>query len=87
MKANCLLRTTAMVAALMFSQTSLAEDKAESGEWVPVRHLQFSEDDIEGGIMGPEGEQILAVPRTRHASLIELRGGFEVEIVKTMEDM
>jgi hypothetical protein len=62
---------------------------AKSGDdgWVPVKHLEFTPDDIEGGLLGPEGEQITSVPRAEHASLIEIRGGFEAEVIKTMENM
>jgi len=62
---------------------------AQSGDdgWVPIKHLEFTPDDIEGGLLGPQGEQITSVPRAEHASLIEIRAGFEAEIVKTMEDM
>lgn len=55
--------------------------------WVPVRHLEFTPDDIEGGVTGPADEPITAIVRAAQPSLIELRSGFEAEIVKTMEDM
>jgi len=61
--------------------------RSDSGGWAPVKHLEFSPDDIEGGWLGPEGEQITSVPRTSHPSLIEIRTGFEAELVKTMEDL
>lgn len=55
--------------------------------WAPVKHLEFTADDVEGGLLGPEGERIEAVPRAEHPSLIELREGFEAEVVKTLEDL
>ncbi len=54
--------------------------------WVPVKHLEFSDEDIEGGWLGPEGDLIISTERARHASLIEIREGFEAEIIKTMEN-
>jgi len=64
-----------------------AAAKSDQDGWVPVKHLEFSPDDIEGGTSGPEGEPIISVPRAQHNSLIEIRSGFEAEIVKTMETM
>jgi len=61
--------------------------RSDSEGWVPVKHLEFSPDDIEGGWLGPEGEQITCVPPTHHPLLIEIRAGFESEIAKTMEDL
>ncbi len=54
--------------------------------WVPVKHLEFSDEDIEGGYLGPDGELIVAADRAHHPSLIEIREGFEAEIIKTMEN-
>jgi|GEM_PF-5367420 len=62
-------------------------DNDDRDAWVPVKHLEFTPDDIQGGLLGPEGERIETVVRAVQPSLIELRKGFEVEIVKTMEDM
>jgi hypothetical protein len=86
-----LARIAAFLASLLPAGAATAQDLARvrpSDEvWVPVKHLEFSPDDIEGGCLGPEGEAIISVQRARHASLIEIRAGFEGEIVKTMEDM
>jgi hypothetical protein len=65
---------------------------AQGGEdgkdgWVPVKHLAFTDEEIEGGVFTPDGERIETILRATHPSLIELREGFEAEIVKTMEDM
>lgn len=54
--------------------------------WVPVKHLEFSDEDIEGGWLGPDGDLIVSTERARHASLIEIREGFEAELIKTMEN-
>jgi hypothetical protein len=51
-----------------------------------VKHLEFTAEDIEGGFLGPDGALIVSVNRAEHPSLIELRAGFEAEIVKTMEN-
>jgi hypothetical protein len=59
----------------------------ETDGWAPVKHLEFTDEDVTAGLTGPEGELIQVVPRVAHPSLIEIRGGFEVEVVKTMEDM
>jgi hypothetical protein len=78
------------VACSFVAGTGLAQgDRGEDGKdgWVPVKHLTFTDDDIEGGIMAPDGTRIESVLPVTHPSLIELREGFEAEIVKTMEDM
>ena len=54
--------------------------------WAPVKHLEFTDEDIEGGFLGSDGALIVSVNRAEHPSLIEIRAGFEAEIVKTMED-
>jgi hypothetical protein len=56
-------------------------------DWVPVKHLSFTPEDVEGGLVGPEGELIEIVQRAAQPSLIEIRAGFEAEVVKTMENM
>jgi hypothetical protein len=63
-----------------------ARTKSQDDEWVPVKHLEFTADDVEGGLLGPNGELIVASERARHASLIEIREGFEAEIVKMLEN-
>jgi hypothetical protein len=52
-----------------------------------VKHLEFTAEDVEGGLLGPDGTLILSVKRAEHRSLIEIREGFEAEIIKTMENM
>jgi len=63
------------------------EGNAGGWGWAPVKRLEFTDDDVRGGLLGPEGERIEAVERAPQPSLIELRAGFEAEVVKTMEDM
>jgi hypothetical protein len=83
------------ILALSVSLLSAGPASAQGGRtanssddgWVPVKHLEFTPDDIEGGLSGPEGEPILSVRRAEHPSLIEIRAGFEAEVVKTMENM
>lgn len=79
--------STSMLAARTGAAQVSSSDKQDNDGWVPVKHLEFSPDDIEGGTMGPEGEAILSVPRAQHPSLIEIRAGFEAEIVKTLESL
>jgi hypothetical protein len=66
-----------------------AQGSKERGDdgWVPVKHLEFTDEDVEGGLLGPEGELIEVVQRAVQPSLIEIRQGFEAEVVKTMENM
>jgi hypothetical protein len=52
-----------------------------------VKHLEFTPEDVEGGLLGPEGELIEIVQRAVQPSLIEIRQGFEAEVVKTMENL
>lgn len=59
----------------------------DSEAWVPVKHLEFTPDDVEAGLTGPDGELIEIVQRAAQPSLIEIRTGFEVELVKTMDDL
>ena len=88
---NCLLTILALSTSLLLAgaasaQSSVAAKSSDDG-WAPVKHLEFTPDDIEGGLLGPEGEQITSVRRAEHPSLIEIRAGFEAEVVKTMENM
>jgi hypothetical protein len=89
--ARSLLQITAFSTSLLSMGAAAAQGsaaaKVDDDGWVPVKHLEFSPDDIEGGALGPEGEPIISVPRAQHNSLIEIRSGFEAEIVKTMENM
>lgn len=85
---NRLVAPLVLAACLFASPAVLAQGtRADADDWVPVKHLEFTADDIEGGLLGPEGELIQAVPRAVHPSLIEIRQGFEAEVVKTMENM
>jgi hypothetical protein len=88
---KCLLSTVALCACLLLPAAVLAQADKEADTdgkvWVPVKHLTFTPEDIEGEVFTPEGERIETVLRADHPSLIELREGFEAEIVKTMEDM
>ena len=85
-----LLRTIALSVSLLFATTAAAQGssaaKANDDGWAPVKHLEFTPEDIEGGFLGPDGALIISVQRAAHPSLIEIRAGFEAEIVKTMED-
>jgi hypothetical protein len=91
MKNTHRILTALALAAWLVPDGALAQHEtaadSDADRWVPVRRLEFSADEIEGGVIGPDGEQIVSVPRTRHRSLIELRAGFETEIVKTLEDL
>jgi hypothetical protein len=79
--------STSLLSVGAVSAQSFATAKLDEDGWVPIKHLEFSPDDIEGGTSDPEGEPIISVPRAQHSSLIEIRAGFESEIVKTMENM
>lgn len=87
---NCLLRFLALSATLLPAGAALAQNGVGAGSeddgWVPVKHLEFKPEDVEGGRLGPGGEEIVSVPRAQHRSLIEIRAGFEAEIVKTMDE-
>jgi hypothetical protein len=89
--ATRLLPVLAISASLLWAGAASAQrsETARSGDdgWAPVKHLEFTPDDVEGGLLGPEGERITSVPRAEHPSLIEIRAGFEAEIVKTMENL
>lgn len=88
---NCMLRVLTLSATVLAAGTVAAQDQASSESaddgWAPVKNLEFKPEDIEGGRLGPGGEEIVGVPRAQHESLIEIRAGFEAEIVKTMENM
>ncbi len=53
---------------------------------MPVQHLRFTDEDVRGGIMDSDGALIEVVQPATHSSLIEIRQGFEAEILKTMDD-
>ena len=90
-RTNRLFQTIALSASLLLAGTAAAQGstgaKPDDESWVPVKHLEFTPEDIEGGLLGPNGELIISVKRAEHHSLIEIRAGFEAEIVKTMENM
>ena len=85
------IRIFVLVACLLSARgVSAQSDKGDNRDgngWVAVKHLNFTQDDIEGGLVGPEGELIEIVQRASQPSLIEIRAGFEAEVVKTMENM
>lgn len=84
-----LLKAVALLTAFA-SLPAFAGDKSEprdSDGWVPVKHLSFTDEDIQGGTMDPDGVLIESALPATHSSLIEIREGFEVEIVKTMENL
>ena len=82
-----LVHICALFTLLLPAGAALAQSAHNDEDWVPVKHLEFTPDDVEGGLLGPEGEHIISVKRAQHASLIELRQGFEPEIVKMLEDL
>ena len=89
-RANRLLQIVALSTSLLSAGTTAAQastdSKSEDEGWAPVKHLEFTAEDIEGGFLGPDGTLITSVNRAAHPSLIEIRAGFEAEIVKTMEN-
>jgi hypothetical protein len=89
------MKTTHLLLLATFALTGLSGSASAQGAvyqqaqddgWVPVKHLEFTDDDVEGGLLGPDGELIMATERAHHPSLIEIREGFEAELIKTMED-
>jgi len=88
-KLSRLIRVSILAAGLLAADTGLAQETQgqSSGDWAPVKHLEFTDEDIEGGIYEPDGTRIESVVPSEHTSLIELRRGFEAEIVKMLEDI
>lgn len=87
------MKATTMLLLVTFASLGTARpthaqdtNRGQDDGWVPVKHLEFSDEDIEGGWLGPDGELIVSAERARHASLIEIREGFEAELIKTMEN-
>jgi hypothetical protein len=87
------MKTTTMLLLVTFAALGTAASAraqnagtTQDDGWVPVKHLEFSDEDIEGGWLGPDGDLIVSTERARHASLIEIREGFEAELIKTMEN-
>jgi hypothetical protein len=85
---NRLLQIVALSASLLSAGTAAAQGSPKSDDegWARVKHLEFTAEDIEGGFLGPDGALVVSVNRAEHPSLIEIRAGFEAEIVKTMEN-
>ena len=77
---------TPLVPGTLLADESAARESAD-GRFVPAKRFEFTDDDIEGGVTGPNGELIEHVPRARHSSLIELREHFLTEMMKTLEDL
>jgi hypothetical protein len=86
-----LIRILVLAACLLTDRGASAQggngDSSDGDDWVPVKHLEFTPEDVAGGLLGPEGELIEVVQRATQPSLIEIRQGFEAEVVKTMENM
>jgi hypothetical protein len=84
-----LIPTLVLAAGLLAANTGHAQEEARSGGdgWAPVKRLTFTDGEIKGGVFAPDGTRIESVVRAEHPCLIELRTGFEAEIVKMMEDM
>jgi hypothetical protein len=86
-----LLRGFVLVTALLVANTGLAQgtraESTSSEGWAPVQHLEFTPEEIEGGVFTPDGTRIESIVRAEHPSLIEIRAGFEAEIVKMVEDL
>jgi hypothetical protein len=82
-----LIHVCALFTLLLPAGSALAQSAHSDEDWVPVKHLEFTPDDVEGGYLAPDGEQIVSVKHAQHASLIELRQGFEPEIIKMLEDL
>lgn len=66
--------------------------KAKSASTAPgkakVKVLTFGEgDDVEGGVVGPNGENVSVRQQITHSSLIRVRTQFVAEIFKSAEDM
>ncbi len=87
MKTTTITLMLAWLLSAPLAAAQAARSEGDSDAWVPVKHLRFTDEDVRGGLCGPEGERIEVVPRVWQPSLIELRAGFEAEVVKTMEDM
>jgi hypothetical protein len=86
-----LITTLVLAAGLLAANPGHAQEEAEArggGDgWAPVKRLTFTDDEIKGGVFAPDGTRIESLVRVEHPCLIELREGFEAEIVKMMEDM
>jgi hypothetical protein len=88
------MKTTTLLLLVTFASLGIsgaaraqsAGTEVHDDGWVPVKHLEFSDEDVEGGLHGPEGELIVATERAHQPSLIEIREGFEAELIKTMEN-
>lgn len=90
-KPSHLFRSLVLAATLLAANTGLAQGKhdesANSDGWAPVKHLEFTAEEIEGGVFTPDGTRIESIVRAEHPSLIEIRAGFEAEIVKMTDDL
>jgi hypothetical protein len=86
---TAILATSPFVPNRLLAQEKAASDLATvtEGRFVPVQRFQFTDDEIQAGVTGPDGELIEHVPRARHSSLIELREHFLTEMMKTLEDL
>jgi hypothetical protein len=86
-----LLQVFVLAAGLGTAGSSLAQgsggERSSDEGWAPVKHLTFTPEEIEGGTFAPDGTRIESILPAEHPSLIELREGFEAEIVKMLEDM
>lgn len=90
MKLNHLLLAAALLfpaAASAAADTPAPQPAAQEGGYAPVQRFEFTDDDIKGGVLGPEGEVLESVRATKHPSLIEIREHFVPEMLKSLEDV
>jgi hypothetical protein len=78
-----------LLAGPVFAEGDEGAEASTNGAigWQPIKRITFSPDDVEGQKLTPDGENIQTIVSATQPSLIELRLGFEAEIIKTMEDM
>ena len=72
-----------LVSATLFLGTAAVADDTP----LDVTKYEFEDANVEGGLPGTNGEQVLVRPKARERSLIRLRTHFVRELLKSVESI
>jgi hypothetical protein len=69
------------------SQGSAAKAPEGDTKYKATTVYDFDDDNVEGDLQRPDGEQLQSVQKVKHTSLIEIRKDFVPEMLKSLEDI
>jgi len=82
------VRLVAVPAAATATETAAPsrDSRKDVTTYSAVQHFNFEDEHVLADVKGPDGENLQAVTRAHHESLIEIRQHFVPEIVKSLEE-